>query len=65
MLVVYGQGRLGSTRCTGGRYSSVDIVSIQSFPQVRLRKRFNARGLAMDVELAVVNLKGIDRHRLC
>ena len=44
-----------------GRYSSVDVISIQSFPQVRLRKRFNARDLAMDVELAVVNRKGIDR----
>ena len=45
----------------GGRYSSVDVVSIQSFPQVRLRKRFNARDSAVDVELAVVYLQGFDR----
>ena len=61
MLVGDGQRPSGSTRCTFGRYPSADVISIQSFPQVRLRKRFNARDLAMDVELAVVNLKGIDR----
>ena len=31
------------------------------FPQVRLRKRFNARDSAVDVELAVVYLQGIVR----
>ena len=44
-----------------GREAALSDHMKMCFPQVRLRKRFNARDSAVDVELAVVDLQGIDR----